>query len=129
MFAIQVSHVGMALIRCRSEALRLRFHQKSYVNLDPALGVLKEPESRPIPKHRRAAPLERSESRSILVVTFGPAIDRLGSAMRGFGATSRVVVLCITEEFVAESSARRVLPTCRYGQIFREYRAKVTIKD
>jgi hypothetical protein len=66
---------------------------------------------------------------SILAVAFGPAIDRLGSATRGFGAMSRVVVLSILEESVAESSARRVSPTCCYRQIFREYHAELTIKD
>jgi hypothetical protein len=62
-------------------------------------------------------------------VAFGPAIDRLGSATRGFGAMSPVIVLCSLEEFVAESSARWVSPTCCYGQINREYRAEVAIKD
>jgi hypothetical protein len=49
--------------------------------------------------------------------------------MRGFGAMSRVVALSILEESVAESSARRASRTCCYGQIFREYRAEVAIKD
>jgi hypothetical protein len=88
-----------------------------------------------------------------LVVVFGPAIDRLGSATRGFGAMPRIVVLSILEEIqkrieevcihclngvevppsllesVAESSARRVLPMYCYGQTFWEWRAEVTIKD
>jgi hypothetical protein len=66
---------------------------------------------------------------SILAVAFGPAIDRLGSATRGFGAISRVVVLSIMKESVAESSVLRVSSTCYSGHMFRECRAEVTIKD
>jgi hypothetical protein len=66
---------------------------------------------------------------SILVIAFGPDIDCLGSARGGFRDMSRVVVLSILEESVAESCVHQVSPTCCYGPIFWQYRAEVTIKD
>jgi hypothetical protein len=65
----------------------------------------------------------------MIVVAFGPAIDRPGSATGGFGAMSWVVVLSIADKSIAESSAHRVSSACCYGQIFWEYRAEMTVKN